>query len=102
MTADADSGSGNSPVRLGSMTIRNVTTFQSELAQRLDESGPVRIDGGGVERIDTATLQLLAAFVRDMRTDGRAVEWVECSAALRSAASSLGLESALSLSGQRE
>ena len=102
MSADFDSDSGNSPVRLGSMTIRNVTTFPSELAQQLDESGPVRIDASGVERIDTATLQLLAAFVRDMRTDGRAVEWVECSTALRSAASSLGLESALSLSGQRE
>jgi anti-anti-sigma regulatory factor len=96
----ADSVSGNSPLRLGSTTIRNVTAFQAELAERLDESGAVQIDGSGVERIDTATLQLLAAFVRDMRTDGRTVEWVECSAALRRAANSLGLESALSLSGQ--
>ncbi len=60
----------------------------------------MQIDGGGVERIDTATLQLLAAFVRDMRAEARAVEWIECSPALRRAAGSLGLESALSLSGQ--
>jgi len=57
----------------------------------------VQIDGSGVERIDTATLQLLAAFVRDLRTDGRSVEWGECSTVLRRAANSLGLESALGL-----
>ena len=102
MSADVVSDSGNSPLRFGSTTIRNVTTFQSELAERLDESGAVQIDGGGVERIDTAILQLLAAFVRDVRADGRSIEWVECSAALRRAISSLGLECALSLSGQLE
>jgi phospholipid transport system transporter-binding protein len=87
----------NSTLRLGSTTIRNVTTFQAELAERLDESGPVQIDGSGVERVDTATLQLLVAFVRDVRADARAIDWIECSAALRRAASSLGLESALGL-----
>jgi anti-anti-sigma regulatory factor len=96
----AEPGSSSTPLRLGSTTIRTVTAFQAELAERLDESGPVQIDGSGVERIDTATLQLLAAFVRDLRAEARAVEWVQCSAALRRAASSLGLESALSLSGQ--
>jgi len=95
MTAEA--GVSSPPLRLGTTTIRNITAFQAELADRLDESGPVRIDGSGVERTDTATLQLLVAFVRDLRTDGRAVEWVECSAALRRAAGALGLEKALSL-----
>jgi anti-anti-sigma regulatory factor len=91
-------GSSNSPpLRLGSTTIRTVTAFQAELAERLDESGNVQIDGGGVERIDTATLQLLAAFVRDLRAEARSVEWIECSAVLRRAAGSLGLESALNL-----
>jgi anti-anti-sigma regulatory factor len=88
------------PLRLGSTTIRNVTSFQAELAERLDESGPVQIDGSGVERVDTATLQLLAAFVRDLRAEARAIEWIDCSAALRRAAGCLGLESALGLSGQ--
>ena len=93
-------GSATSPLRLGSTTIRTVTAFQAQLAERLDESGPVQIDGSGVERVDTATLQLLVAFVRDLRAEARAVEWVDCSPALRRAAGSLGLESALSLSGQ--
>jgi anti-anti-sigma regulatory factor len=95
MTTEAASNSP--PLRLSSTTIRTATTLQTELAERLDESGNVKIDGGVVDRIDTATLQLLAAFVRDLRADGRSVEWFGCSAVLRRAASSLGLASALSL-----
>jgi anti-anti-sigma regulatory factor len=87
----------NAPLRLGSMSLRDVTAFQAELAERLDDSGTVLINASGVERIDTATLQLLAAFVRDLRADARVVEWTECSAALRRAAHVLGLTSALDL-----
>lgn len=95
-----ETGAGSTPLRLVSTTIRAINAFQTELAGRLDESGPVQIDGSGVERIDTATLQLLAAFVRDLRTDGRPVEWLECSAVLRRAATSLGLEKALNLASE--
>jgi phospholipid transport system transporter-binding protein len=87
----------NGVLRLGSTTLRDVTAFQAELAERLDDSGVVQIDASAVERIDTAGLQLLAAFVRDLRTDARLVEWTDCSAALRRAAHSLGLTSALDL-----
>ncbi len=92
-----EANSNGTALRLGATTIRTITALQTELAERLDESGNVQIDGGGVERIDTATLQLLAAFVRDLRADARSVEWIGCSAVLRRAANSLGLESALSL-----
>ena len=57
----------------------------------------MHIDASAVQRIDTAALQLLAAFVRDLRADGRVVEWTECSTALRRAADSLGLADALDL-----
>src|SRR5438046_1224451 len=87
----------NSLVRLGSTTLRSVTAFQAELAERLDDSGTVQLDGSAVERIDTASLQLLAAFIRDLRADGRVVEWIDCSAVLRRAAHSLGLAIALDL-----
>jgi phospholipid transport system transporter-binding protein len=98
MTTEASPN--GSPLRLGSPTIRTVNTFQAELAERLDESGNVQIDGGTVERIDTAALQLLVAFVRDLQTDGRSVEWIECSPALRRAVNSLGLQNALQLAGE--
>ncbi|MFL6605246.1 MAG: lipid asymmetry maintenance protein MlaB [Steroidobacteraceae bacterium] len=87
----------NAPLHLGSTSLRDVTAFQAELAGRLDDSGTVSINGSGVERIDTATLQLLAAFVRDLRADARPVEWTDCSVALRRAAHRLGLTSALDL-----
>ncbi len=96
-----ETSSNDSPLRLGATTIRTVTAFQAELAERLDESGNVQIDGSGVERIDTATLQLLAAFVRDLRADARSVEWIECSPVLRRAANSLGLDSALGLASDK-
>ncbi len=86
-------------VVLTSPTIRTITSLQTELAERLDETGQVRIDGTAVDRIDTAGLQLLAAFVRDLRAEQRAVEWVGCSNALRKAATALGLEAALGLGG---
>jgi len=88
---------GNTPLRLGSTSLRDVTAFQAELAERLDDSGPVQIDASTVQRVDTATLQLLAAFVRDLRADARVVEWTGCSPALRRAAHSLGLTDALDL-----
>ena len=92
-----DASVSNAPLRLGSTTLRHVTALQAQLAERLDDSGTVQIDASAVERIDTATLQLLAAFVRDLRADGRLVEWTHCSAVLRRAAHSLGLTSALDL-----
>ena len=91
----------NSSLRLGSTTLRDVTAFQAELAERLDDSGPVLIDASAVERIDTATLQLLAVFVRDLRADARLVEWTPCSAVLRRAAHALGLTDALDLGAEQ-
>jgi ABC-type transporter Mla MlaB component len=90
----------SSAVVLTSPTIRTINALQTELAERLDESGNVQIDGTAVDRVDTAGLQLLAAFVRDMRAEQRAVEWVGCSDALRKAATALGLDAALCLPGR--
>ena len=89
------------PLVLTSPTIRTINTLQAELAERLDESGHVQIDGAAVDRVDTAGLQLLAAFVRDLQADARSVEWIGCSAALRRAATALGLGVALGLGSEK-
>jgi phospholipid transport system transporter-binding protein len=89
----------SSALVLTSPTIRTINSLQSEMAERLDESGPLQIDGTAVDRVDTAGLQLLAAFVRDLRTEARTIEWVGCSDALIKAAQALGLHSALCLPG---
>jgi ABC-type transporter Mla MlaB component len=59
----------------------------------------MQIDGTAVDRVDTAGLQLLAAFVRDLRAEARPVEWVGYSDALNKAAQALGLHAALCLPG---
>ena len=97
-STSSDSGK---PIVLISPTIRTVTELQAELAERLDDSGTIQIDGSGVDRVDTAALQLLAVFVRDARAEAREVEWVGCSAGLRKAANGLGLSTALGLDSDK-
>jgi phospholipid transport system transporter-binding protein len=78
-------------------TVAEADGLKAELARRLDESGPVTMDVTALQRIDTAGLQLLAAFVRDRRTAGRSVAWRGRAAALEAAASLLGLNGMLEL-----
>ena len=78
-------------------TVAEADALKSELAGRLDEPGPVTVDVSALQRIDTAGLQLLAAFVRDRRTAGRAVEWRGQAPALQAAAGLLGLTDMLEL-----
>lgn len=58
---------------------------------------PVTVDAAAVQRIDTAAVQLLAAFVRDRRLAGRDVHWRAPSAALAGAVHLLGMDSMLQL-----
>ena len=56
--------------------IARVHELKARVLEALDSPfDVVTIDAGGVERTDTAALQVLAAFVRDLRTKGRRVEW---------------------------
>ena len=55
------------------------------------------LEASGVERVDTAALQLRAAFPRDAQTRGRQVAWAGVSASLRDAAERLGLTKTLAL-----
>jgi ABC-type transporter Mla MlaB component len=57
----------------------------------------VALDGGAVERVDTAALQLLAVFRREAAVRNVAVAWLGASAALRDGAARLGLERTLEL-----
>jgi ABC-type transporter Mla MlaB component len=78
-------------------TVAQADTLKSELGRRLQEPAPVTLDVSAVQRIDTAGLQLLAAFIRDRRTAGRAVTWRGQAAALTTAAGLLGLNDMLEL-----
>ena len=58
---------------------------------------PVIFDMAQVERIDTAVLQMLCAFVRDAQAIGLPVHWRQASPSLRNAARLLDVEACLSL-----
>jgi anti-anti-sigma regulatory factor len=76
-------------------TTADAGTLKARLTKLLAHRKPVTLDRGSVQRVDTATLQMLAAFVRDRRAQGLAVEWSGEGAAFMNAASLLGLSSLL-------
>lgn len=67
------------------------------LNEALIRALPLEIDTGGLERLDTAALQLLVAFGRVARERGLQLHWSSVSQALRGSAELLGLAAALEL-----
>ncbi|MFM1886355.1 MAG: hypothetical protein RL026_1512 [Pseudomonadota bacterium] len=78
-------------------TLREGQALKAVLAEALDLGGDVAMDGAGVQRIDTAGLQLLVAFTRALAAEGRQWRWIASSAELRDTASQLGLQGGLGL-----
>lgn len=94
----ATSGTPESPpLRLDAAAVRIAVKLKADLQTRMAAEGLVRIDASAVERVDTATLQVLAAFFRDMSKASRQAEWCGHSAVLERAANTLGLHAALGL-----
>ena len=75
----------------------SVAELRTALLKRLTDAGKVQIDASAVQRVDTASLQVLAAFAQDRRADGLPVEWLDVPACLADAATLLDLTSALGL-----
>jgi anti-anti-sigma regulatory factor len=78
--------------------LRDASALKDSLVALLDQSEPVTIDARAVERIDTATLQLIAAFVHDRTVLKRGCIWWGASEALIDAVRVLGLGPALQIS----
>lgn len=77
-------------------SVKDAAELKQSLCLHLD-SPDVTLDAGGVERIDTSTIQLLCAFVRDRAAQQRSVKWLGDARVLREAARLLGVEPLLSL-----
>ena len=85
-------------IRLGAqLTIREAVPLRAEMLERVDGVDPVGLDASGVQKVDTAGLQVLLAFVDQRRKAGSQVAWTGCSEPLRKAAAQLAIESALGL-----
>jgi ABC-type transporter Mla MlaB component len=80
-----------------SCTVKDAADFKIALLSHLDAPECVSLDAANVERIDTAVLQLLCAFVRDRATRGLKVRWRATSTALQEAADLLDLRTHLGL-----
>jgi anti-anti-sigma regulatory factor len=78
-------------------TVAESAALKSGLLEVLREPAPVTIDIASVQRIDTAGVQLLTAFVRERDSLGLKVEWRGAAPAFTSAARLLGVASVLRL-----
>jgi len=77
-------------VLLSHCTIKDAAALKLELSAKADEAGDVTLDVGSIERIDTASMQLLCAFVRDRARRDRKVIWKGESQVWRDAVRLLG------------
>jgi anti-anti-sigma regulatory factor len=84
-------------VLAGECVIETADALKKDLLLRLDRVSPISIDASQVGRIDTASLQVLAAFARDCRVAGRDVEWVGVTSVVADTARMLNLASVLGL-----
>jgi anti-anti-sigma regulatory factor len=72
------------------------TAFKQQLLGALDHDAIV-LDGGAVERVDTAALQLLVVFQRELDARKRVPTWQSASPVLTEAADVLGLTQILKM-----
>lgn len=80
--------------------VKDAAELKQSLCHYVDDSAPVALEVGKVERVDTSTLQLLCAFVRERSARQRKVEWVGDTRVIRDAARLLGVETLLGLPAQ--
>lgn len=80
------------PARLAAdCTIAQAGAIKTRLARELAKPAPVALDLAAVRRIDTAGLQVLAAFIRERRAAGREVSCHGATEAFLVTATLLGL-----------
>jgi phospholipid transport system transporter-binding protein len=82
-----------------SCTVRDSGALKSVLLDLLMSPRAVTFDVSGVERIDTAAMQVLCAFVRDRKAAGGNVQWVGSTEGFSEAVRLLGLQHALEVPG---
>ncbi len=84
----------------GNLTIAEVMPLRGQLQEVLCQERPVTLDGGAIEKIDTAALQLLWAFCREITRRQLSVQWSEASGTLLQAATLLGLADTMGLAAR--
>lgn len=75
--------------------IEQTASLREQLAGRIDAAAPVLIDASEVQRLHTASLQLLLMFCQSRYAAGRQTVWHHPSPSLQAAAKVLGLAALL-------
>jgi ABC-type transporter Mla MlaB component len=94
---EQDLPAGTALVLDAQCTLRECIALKGNLAEALALGGAVQLDGGSVQRIDTAGLQLLLAMQRQLQAEHRDLQWTRVSRELRDVAQQLGLDATLAL-----
>lgn len=89
--------SGPGIVLASNCSVKDAAALKTSLCKLADASGDVTLDAGSVERVDTATMQLLCAFVLERTARERKVVWLGNSQVLQEAARLLGVQKLLAL-----
>ena len=79
------------------LDISQARNLYESLEKSLKRKPPLILDAGGVERVDTAAIQVLAAFCHMAREKGLEVSWDTPSITLRRAAEMSGLTTILGM-----
>jgi ABC-type transporter Mla MlaB component len=79
--------------------ISTVNELYQQLNGVLEQDGPVNLNAGAIERIDTAALQMFVCFIQEVKRRHREVHWQTPSEALLRSANYLGLKQVLQLNG---
>lgn len=66
-------------------SIQAVNTLKAHMLEEFAKPAPYEIDGSAVDKIDTAVIQVLLAFVLDCLEQGRDFSWTGRSAVLQEA-----------------
>lgn len=77
--------------------ISAVSDLYQQLNGALEKDGPVTLNAGAIERIDTAALQMFACFVQEVKKRHRDVSWKAPTEALLRSAHFLGMKQVLLL-----
>jgi anti-anti-sigma regulatory factor len=94
--ATAQGKSGRVVALPADFRLAELAVVKAALIEALDAPA-VHIDGAGVERVDTAALQLMVVFRREAAARGHSSAWQGVSVVMRDAAALLGLAQVLEL-----
>lgn len=74
-----------------SLTIKNVADFKKQVTEALAQNSEISLESTGLQKIDTAGLQLLYSLQQNLAVSQRSINWIDLNPVINSAARLTGL-----------